>query len=260
MAKRTERTRANRRAVRLTRAHLQMVKAFAAAEPGRYAAHCLHVRRNGDDVSVQALEGHVAAAMPAELIDDGELPVGLPGDEMADGAVVLIDAETAALALRALPKKSTLPILQSAYLCVDDKAACLAVFKPEAHVFRCVVSGTPVPDAREMTPEPGSLRLKLNAALLGPLCGFVAKHLYDARGGKPSTITFDFAAKKTYVTTRLEAPGGFVAVLMPVTAKKSDGDFAACSETWVPAQKAADRKMRKIREEADADSEKETQG
>ena len=233
-------------AVQLQRKHLDMVKYFADDEDKRYVASRLHVRRTGDDVAAQATDGAMAATLTATLVDASELPAGLPGEALADGAVVTVDAETVKNAVRMLSKK--LPeLLQHAYLTVEKKIVCLTVFTPMANVLRVPETGAGVvPDPREEHIKPaGPLRLCLSAYRLGSICDFVYKHA-DAC----DSIVMDFSVGGYAAAVRIEWGDDFLAVLMPFrkTAQKRDGspEPSMHPETWEAAIRAAAKSEKKM--------------
>ena len=108
----SDKVTSNKAGVLLGREQLMAVD-FASQNAGRYQMTAVHVLPDG---STEATNGHFAIRVPPSLTSAEEFPAvaGLGGG--FNGAGLLIPADVCKAALKALPKRETIPVLRMAHV------------------------------------------------------------------------------------------------------------------------------------------------
>ena len=160
--------------VLLDRASLGAV-AFASPEKsGRYALIGINVT----PTAVEATDGHVCITIPHVGIDANEFPaLANPGGAIPQ-AGIMMPADTAKAALKALPKKTGgFAVLGYAQVGIAEDGAAVATVTDLASSQRFTgkLHG-PFPSLAQVTPERKGQRITLNAHLVARLAAFAVAH------------------------------------------------------------------------------------
>ena len=106
----------------ISRCQLQGALACTSADNTRMALQAINVCPE----HVEASDGHVVIRIPHDRIDPADFPI-VPGAPTEAPSTFLLPVDTAKVLLKALPKKSTMPILTYAQVGVRDGSVVGAV-------------------------------------------------------------------------------------------------------------------------------------
>lgn len=177
----------------------------------RPALECVHVTEKHSEVT----NGHYLVRIPACPMDPKEFPA-VPG--IGNGAGdILIQGQALAGAAKAVPKKSSIPILNALHIgksedgsvvtaSTDLESPCVRTSKPPETTF---------PDCDNVIPnaKEGAMQFALSSTYLKRLAAFVEKH---GRGKAPA-IRFMVNDDSTAVRMEFETEDGqALIVLMPI--------------------------------------------
>lgn len=156
----------------LERHHLAAA-AFCGDE-GRYQISQINVKPDG---TVEATNGHYAIRVPASRYPGSDFP-DVEGRGGPLSGPVMIPAETAKATEKALPKKSTIPILSCAYVGNGGGSAKIATTDLETPIVRTAPqSRSKFPDLDSVIPEvtDKSIRIGMNAEYLRDIAAYALK-------------------------------------------------------------------------------------
>ena len=168
------------------------LRRLASDDPARPALNALHVMPDG---SAEATDGHVLLRVtPAPAPDAADWPVasGAPGPVTPPADGFLLPASAAGDALKALPKKVTIPFLRD-YLALVSLNGTGALVATDLDTTKRVdwrpVDGQ-FPNVAQVQPkaDPKAFRIAFNPALLKRLCETVI----EASGTKGEFLTLVF--------------------------------------------------------------------
>lgn len=213
----------------LNRKSLRLAE-LAPKEESRYTLRALSVT----DKETVVTDGHLLVRVTHPKVDAGHFPT-IPG--FAAGKAferVLLPVDAAKDIAKAIPTKTTIPILAHAALAVttdaDGAHLSVAVTDLDTHrVFSPKAMSGQYPNWQAVMPhEVPVFSISVDANLLLKLCKYVTEFKKDDNG--PATVRMSFTGPQNAV--RLDAVSkdtqqGMTALLMPVRADDK-GEYAAC--------------------------------
>lgn len=208
----------------LNRSILGLAK-LASKKQSRYTLQAIAV---GKEQAV-ATDGHIMAVVQTKPMDDSAMPVieGMAPRTLADGEQVLVSAEAASAALKTIPKRSNLPILQNAAMGADGKLYTTDLENVSA--FSHKVEGK-FPDWKAVIPREAPVaEVSFDARKMIQLCDYI-KQFSDA----PCAVRLTIYSTQTAIRLDARTADGadITCLLMPLLGKSK---FAARPQEIAPA-------------------------
>lgn len=241
----------------LDKAVLGLAK-LAPKEESRFSLTAIAVESKCATVT----NGHYLVNVSGPRVSDKDFPEtpGLVHKTFADGPmaeVVLVARDAALAALKALPRKTTLPTLQNAAMGEDKRLYVNTLDSSQSFDHR---REGQFPNWRAVMPtgEP-TAEVELDAQYLKALCEYVIEHAEGSRNGQtPVRFTLYGAEKAIRMDAPTENGGQILCVLMPLRmgashyAKRPDQERAEADAKLKAAEQAV--------EESNAASDEAEQG
>ena len=188
---------------------------FTQDDAGRYSLNFIHVTKD----YVESTNGHVLARLNHDGFTSDDFPV-VDGQATA-GADLLIDPDALTKAIKAAPKRSTLPILETVHAGVNSAGETVLTTTDldNPTVIKSRTAEVTFPDCDKVIPEKAPITIAFSAKYLGQIAAWAQRH---GKLGKDTPIRFHVEDKDKAARLQVELQDSrdCTFVLMPIRVEK----------------------------------------